>query len=163
MIRENKNKFSFQPTKMKTNNLFCSFILFFVSYKSVCSFSYVNENVRHNKKSSPGPKFIAGRIPPGGFEYSELNGMYRPREAAKLCEKDLACAGFTFKGTALNIGMFKGLISLTLCCSKLRAYSLGISMFKIKFSTVITIRLTVSDINLFITGSKPNMFEIGPF
>jgi hypothetical protein len=58
--------------------------------------------------------------------------MYRPREAAKLCEKDLACAGFTFKGTPLNIGMAKELICSTLCCSKLRAYSLDIVMLEIR-------------------------------
>jgi hypothetical protein len=130
---QNKKKkkicFSFQPTKMKTSKLFCSFILFFVSLKSVCPFSPENENVRHKKKSSSGPKFIAGRIPPGGFEYSDLNGMYRPREAAKLCEKNLACAGFTFKGTPLNIGMAKGLICSNLRCSKSRAYSLDIIIF----------------------------------
>ena len=139
MICENKNKFSFQLTKMKTNNLFRSFILFFVSFKSVCSFSPENENVRHKKKSSPGPKFIAGRIPPGGFEHSDLNGMYRPREAAKLCEKDLACAGFTFKGTPLNIGLAKGLICsiyVVLNCEIIRWTSLfsklGVYLFKIK-------------------------------
>ncbi len=124
---------------MKKNQLFCSFIFFFVSLKSVSSFSPENENVRHKKKSSPGPKFIAGRIPPGGFEHSDLNGMYRPREAAKLCEKDLACAGFTFKGTPLNIGLAKGLICsiyVVLNCEIIRWTSLfsklGVYLFKIK-------------------------------
>jgi hypothetical protein len=136
---QKKDKFSFQPTKMKKNQLFCSFIFFFVSLKSVSSFSPENENVRHKKKSSPGPKFIAGRIPPGGFEHSDLNGMYRPREAAKLCEKDLACAGFTFKGTPLNIGLAKGLICsiyVVLNCEIIRWTSLfsklGVYLFKIK-------------------------------
>jgi hypothetical protein len=45
------------------------------------------------------PKFIVGRIPPGQFEYSELNGFYGGHEAAGVCERATACAGFTYKGT----------------------------------------------------------------
>lgn len=42
-----------------------------------------------------------GRIrpSPGSFEYQELNGRYRPNEARDVCERDLGCAGFTFKGS----------------------------------------------------------------
>lgn len=43
--------------------------------------------------------FYRGRIPPGSFEYVKLNGFYKPKDAVKVCEQDLACAGFTFKGT----------------------------------------------------------------
>ena len=42
-------------------------------------------------------KFYAGRIKPGKFEYPLLNGWMSSTEAIQKCEKDLACAGFTFK------------------------------------------------------------------
>ena len=42
-------------------------------------------------------KFYAGRIKPGKFEYPFLNGWMSTIEAKEKCEKDLACAGFTFK------------------------------------------------------------------
>ena len=99
---------------MKTILLSFVIILSLNSLLVSCSLSKVVEkylkNVEknpknvENKKKTSGTKFITGRIPPGRFEYSDLNGMYRTREAAKLCEKDPACAGFTFKGTPLNIG-----------------------------------------------------------
>lgn len=50
------------------------------------------------KKCDRKPKFLFGRVPPGQFEYSELNGEYSPKEAARVCEANLACGGFTFKG-----------------------------------------------------------------
>ena len=45
------------------------------------------------------PKFIIGRIPPGSFEYNQLNGFYTPKKAVQVCESDPACGGFTYKGT----------------------------------------------------------------
>ena len=45
------------------------------------------------------PHFHAGRIPPGLFEYPKHNGWMKPGKAVKICETDLACGGFTFKGT----------------------------------------------------------------
>ena len=36
---------------------------------------------------------------PGKFEYPALNGWMLVREAKEKCENDLACAGFTFKGS----------------------------------------------------------------
>ena len=50
------------------------------------------------KKCDRKPKFLFVRVPPGQFEYSELNGEYSPKEAARVCEANLACGGFTFKG-----------------------------------------------------------------
>lgn len=44
-------------------------------------------------------KFYAGRIKPGQFEYPKHNGWMTPLQAKKLCEFDLACGGFTFKGS----------------------------------------------------------------
>ena len=44
-------------------------------------------------------KFHAGRIRPGKFEYPKLNGWMLVDKAVNLCEADLACGGFTFKGS----------------------------------------------------------------
>ena len=45
--------------------------------------------------------YFVGRIPPEQFEYRELskNNWMSPNEAARLCETDLECAGFTFRGS----------------------------------------------------------------
>ena len=40
-----------------------------------------------------------GRIPPSRFEYEKINGFYTSLQAKKLCENDIQCGGFTFKGT----------------------------------------------------------------
>ena len=44
-------------------------------------------------------EFYAGRIKPGKFEYPKLNGLMLVMDAQEKCENDLACAGFTFKGS----------------------------------------------------------------
>ena len=44
-------------------------------------------------------KFYPGRIRPGRFEYPRLNGWMKVDEAVEKCESDLACGGFTFKGS----------------------------------------------------------------
>ena len=44
-------------------------------------------------------EFYAGRIKPGKFEYPKLNGLMLVMDAKEKCENDLACAGFTFKGS----------------------------------------------------------------
>ena len=44
-------------------------------------------------------KFYAGRVKPGKFEYPKLNGLMSVDEATVKCEDDLACGGFTFKGS----------------------------------------------------------------
>ena len=43
--------------------------------------------------------FHFGRVKPGLFEYSKLNGWMSVKQAVFKCEKDLACGGFTFKGS----------------------------------------------------------------
>ena len=43
--------------------------------------------------------FYANRIKPGRFEYPKLNGWMLLDEAKKKCDEDLACGGFTFKGS----------------------------------------------------------------
>ena len=40
-----------------------------------------------------------GRVPPSRFEYDKLNGYYSIKHAKQMCENDLQCGGFTFKGT----------------------------------------------------------------
>ncbi len=42
--------------------------------------------------------FYPGRVKPSRYEYPKHNGWMSPAEAVEICEKDLACGGFTFKG-----------------------------------------------------------------
>ena len=44
-------------------------------------------------------RWLIGRTPPSIFEYSGLNGFYSPKQAQSICETDLQCGGFTFKGS----------------------------------------------------------------
>ena len=41
--------------------------------------------------------------------FSDLNGFYRPKDAARVCEADPACGGFTFKGTSSTSGLLSKL------------------------------------------------------
>ena len=43
--------------------------------------------------------FHYGRVKPGSFEYPKLNGWMSVKQAVYKCENDLACGGFTFKGS----------------------------------------------------------------
>ena len=44
-------------------------------------------------------KWHIGRVPPSRFEYDKINGHYSIKHAKEVCENDLQCGGFTFKGT----------------------------------------------------------------
>ena len=44
-------------------------------------------------------RWLVGRTPPSIFEYSGINGFYSPKQAQSICEADLQCGGFTFKGS----------------------------------------------------------------
>ena len=44
-------------------------------------------------------RWFIGRTPPSVFEYSRINGFYSPKRAKSICEKDIQCGGFTFKGS----------------------------------------------------------------
>lgn len=68
--------------------LFSSFVL--------AVYSQVGQKKSKNDLKS---KLISGRIPPGSFEYNQLNGFYTPKKAVQVCESDPACGGFTYKGT----------------------------------------------------------------
>jgi hypothetical protein len=37
----------------------------------------------------------------------DLNGLFRPKISVKICESDISCGGFTFKGTASSSGKQK--------------------------------------------------------
>jgi hypothetical protein len=54
---------------------------------------------REANKFKPG--YFVGRILPETFEYKGLNQepWMTPNEAARICENDLKCAGFTFRGS----------------------------------------------------------------
>ena len=49
--------------------------------------------------------WCVGRIPPSRFEYEKINGFYAPLQATKICENDIQCGGFTFKGTKHGVDM----------------------------------------------------------
>ena len=44
-------------------------------------------------------RWYVGRTPPSSFEYNRINGFYFPKQAKAVCENDLQCGGFTFKGS----------------------------------------------------------------
>ena len=50
-----------------------------------------------NAKNSK--KWHIGRVPPGRFEYDGINGFFTPQRAKSICESDIQCGGFTFKGS----------------------------------------------------------------
>ena len=47
--------------------------------------------------------WFIGRVPPRSFEYDTLNGFYSPQKAKYICDSDLQCGGFTFKGTRSTV------------------------------------------------------------
>ena len=92
--------------KVQTTSRFLFLFIFcFTFLLSLCHVigSSTSKSKTKTKTKTFISKFITGRIPPGKFEYSKLNGFYRPNVAAKICERDLGCAGFTFKGSPINI------------------------------------------------------------
>ena len=51
------------------------------------------------KKKTGLTGFIVGRLnPEHGLELSQFNGYYSPDEASAFCERNIECAGFTFRG-----------------------------------------------------------------
>lgn len=43
-------------------------------------------------------EFVVGKVPPSNYDLAQLNGVYEPLEAAKLCDEHKICAGFTYRG-----------------------------------------------------------------
>ena len=70
-----------------TNKMFVTFIFLFCNLK----FESLAESANRN--------WYVGRVPPSHFEYPDINGYFTPLEAKNICEDDLQCGGFTFKGT----------------------------------------------------------------
>ena len=44
-------------------------------------------------------QWFIGRTPPSVFEYPRINGFYSPKRAKSICQEDIQCGGFTFKGS----------------------------------------------------------------
>ena len=76
---------------------FCDNFKMFLRVAIIMLIVFCNQNVW--SKSVSKSKFLIGRIPPGRFEYCELNGFFSPKNAVRICEADPSCGGFTFKGT----------------------------------------------------------------
>ena len=51
------------------------------------------------KKIRGTTNWYIGRVPPSRFEYPRNNGWMLPYRAVDVCEHDLKCGGFTFKGS----------------------------------------------------------------
>ena len=65
-----------------------------------CLVSFGTVGTKFNTLNSNSIQFhwFVGRVPPSMFEYPNLNGFYSPKDAKSLCERDLQCGGFTYKG-----------------------------------------------------------------
>ena len=90
---------------MKKLKIAFLFILLVLILVDVSLSDKVKKTDKKDKKVSTKKKngltgFIVGRLNPDpGFELNRLNGFYTPDEAANLCEKNVECAGFTFRGS----------------------------------------------------------------
>ena len=76
---------------MKVNVTCCKAWQVYIMYIQIY-FSSGMEKGRANR-------WLFGRTPPSIFEYSGINGFYSPKQAQSICEADLQCGGFTFKGS----------------------------------------------------------------
>ena len=74
---------------------------FSIWFVCINHFLYARESfANHSLTRRETKRWFIGRIPPDqDFEYSSLNGFYSPKRAKQICENDIQCAGFTFKGT----------------------------------------------------------------
>ena len=71
-------------------------MLYLILFNNILHLKSTNAGKNATKKRK---SWFVGRTPPSKFEYSKLNGFYSPKEAKKICEGDIQCGGFTFKGT----------------------------------------------------------------
>ena len=72
------------------------------------SLPYQGHSKKANKKNSKAHKkrpssstFVGKYISTQCIEYEALNGWMTPKTAKRLCDEDLACAGFTYKGSII--------------------------------------------------------------
>ena len=86
---------SFQVEKtfkiMKTSFMYFAFCFVYMMFAQL----YLSVGMAKGK----GKRWFIGRTPPSSLEYSKINGFYSPKQAKSICEKDLQCGGFTFKGS----------------------------------------------------------------
>ena len=76
---------------MKIDITRCTVLHVFIMFIQIfCSIGTGKRKAKH---------WFIGRTPPSIFEYPRINGFYPPRQAQSICEKDLQCGGFTFKGS----------------------------------------------------------------
>ena len=71
-------------------------MLYFILINNIV---HLKSTIASRNATDPRKSWFVGRTPPSSFEYSKLNGFYSPKEAKNLCERDIQCGGFTFKGT----------------------------------------------------------------
>ena len=87
--------FSFQIANflqiMKINITCCSIWMLYIMYIQILFATGIGKG--------KGKRWFIGRTPPSIFEYSRINGFYSPKQAQVICEGDIQCGGFTFKGT----------------------------------------------------------------
>ena len=76
---------------MKSNNTCCNVWHIYIIYIQI----YLTIGTREGKVK----RWFIGRTPPSIFEYPGINGFYSPKQAQSICETDLQCGGFTFKGS----------------------------------------------------------------
>ena len=76
---------------MKINIICCTVCHVCIMYIEIC----VSIKMVKGKEK----RWFIGRTPPSIFEYSTINGFYSPKKAQYMCERDLQCGGFTFKGS----------------------------------------------------------------
>ena len=76
---------------MKINIICCTICHVCIMYIEIC----VSIGMVKGKEK----RWFIGRTPPSIFEYSRINGFYSPKKAQYMCERDLQCGGFTFKGS----------------------------------------------------------------
>ena len=72
--------------------------IFMAIFIVILIFSDTYEITGKRTEANKGRWFV-GRISPSRFEYSAINQFCWPKKAIHICEADLQCAGFTFKGT----------------------------------------------------------------
>ena len=72
-------------------------VLSFLAFEGHCK-KAKNKKTGSNKKRVSANSFVGKLISTQCIEYEALNGLMTPKKAKKLCDEDLACAGFTYKG-----------------------------------------------------------------
>lgn len=75
-------------------------VLSFLAFEGHCK-KAKNKKIGNHKKRASANTFVGKFISTQCIEYEALNGLMTPKNAKKLCDEDLACAGFTYKGKSI--------------------------------------------------------------